>query len=1067
MRATGSTLLETWATSPSSPQQRRDVLTPLAVPGAQQLPRQTAAAASPAGAGALPASDSALGELKLALQRQQARQQQQQQQHQQQQQKYHHHQHYWQQETTSPTPRSRRTRQTRLHEHLKVVKRSVSPAITKQPAPASSSTTAAPFPAIPLALAATPAPLDAEQSADFVAQSSGTLVSPVHGPGGAGGSSGVAATTPAVGTASSTSPRKQRQSTTPQADSMRQSRASPRSTTAGTGAGAEAGHSSAGASDASSVLRTELAALGYAHALLDIVDPLTDHSYHQNSMMPAVELFQATVDDLQARNSDLTLPNFLQALATRHSSNTRTPSINTRAASTSSQASMVQNGAFSALESPTAPQSELPQQSQQSLQPSPPMRANSSEQLYSPRPIPPLLPPLEPTTPRSQRLQAFANIHTPPASQESIKLETSARSTRSSARYSKLASANALSSLTNAAMVAAQVDGMGRVALSRQVLVDQLGPENAEQAIAAAAAASFAAQAADDAQYAPAFGSSRVAVELEEGADGVASLTSRRKTSFNVFDAPSFKSRLARPKRRGGKGGFHILDDKLNHIRSWLASDDEEDLEDENRDKTWVSVPDSWRKDQQWASDEATQIKQRRLEPALEYSREHDLDDEDWPREGDSQGRVRVGGKSVRPLLHTKRQRLLADEDDDESKTNGKNRAHAGVVNCICGRIDTVSADETMVQCDDCHDWMHLDCLDFASADQLPSPYFCHRCADERADRGRQGKRSRRRSNSPVIGVSPSTPMLSSEPTLVATSFSPRASGSFYRSSTGGDLLLAPSPMSSPTRRHVQVPPRSPQHMGLPQMPVTPKLSTLPKADYTPRSPLFYRGGRSRVVSGHFEEGAWIGGWDSNNNFGYDDHTAVASEDTWHDLTMTPSRTVSNTLEWETPNSSRRASTVFGSGTHTGPRSAAQDFLATLHHDDNVGIGHSRAPSYNQRLFGSPVHHHGHTSSPTASQSFTGAHDSSALLAPHSPTFSMKNGPVPARGMRSRVPSIPFGLNAPSSHYASAPSHMSALSAGNPFALGHSRMPSNPFTSSHQRLPSSGYGASLRGSGQY
>ncbi|KAM0790693.1 hypothetical protein ACM66B_004551 [Microbotryomycetes sp. NB124-2] len=1048
MRTSGSTLLETWATSPSSPQPRRDVLSPLAVPGAQQLsPAATGVPRSPAGG--LPVSDSALGELKMALQRQQARQQQQQQQH------------LVQQHHTSPTPRSssRRGRQTRLHEHLTVIKRSVSPAITKA-ATIGSSGSSTSFPAVPSATPtssssslATTAPVGLVQQSQTLSPAA-TQQEQQHDDGGGG----VASTAPAP-LEPATSHRGQRKSAMPQSNSMRQSRTSSARKAA---AASVQSSTDAGAQDDAAHLRTELASLG---------------------MMPADELFKATLDDLQARKSPLTLANFLQTLATRHTSTAANKlTIDTHAAASTSRplSSTSPHSAFSMLETQSTPAVEQ-QQQQPLLRPSSPVRSKSADHMYSPRPVPPLLPPLEPTTPRSQRLQAFATIHTPPASHESAKV-----STRSSTRYGHLSSASALSTLTkpsSTTMVAAQVDGMGRVALSRQVLVDRLGPENAEQAIAAAAAASLNAQT-DDSQFAPTFGSSKTGLELGEGADGAASLTRRSKASFDVFDAPSFKSRLVRSKRpgAGGKSGLHILEDRLDQIRSWLASDDEDEADDEDRDQTWVSVPDSWRKDEQWSVDEALEIKQRRLEPAMEYARDFELEEDESPREGDSQGRVRVGGKSVRPLFHTKRQRLLADDAGDKGgRSNGKARALDGVVNCICGRVETVSDNETMVHCDDCRDWMHLDCLDFASIDQLPSPYLCQRCVDDKADQERATKRTRRSPNSPVIDVSPSTPMLSSEPTLVATSFSPRASGSFYRSSNGADLLLAPSPVSSPTRRHVQVPPRSPQHTGLSQMPVTPKISTLPKADYTPRSPLFYRGGRSRVVSGHFEEGAWSGAggggggaWDGHH-FGYEDNTAVASDDTWHDLTMTPSRTVSNTLEWETPSSSRRASTVFGSGTHSNPRSAAQDFLATLHHDDVVG-GHSRAPSFNQRLFGSPVHQHGHvSSSPSSSQPYSAvaAHGPSSLLAPHSPPFSMKNGvpPPPHRAIRSRVPSVPFGLNPPSSssHYASAPSHMSALSAGNPFALGHSRMPSNPFTSGgpHQRMPSNGYGASLRGAGHY
>ncbi|KAK4057081.1 hypothetical protein OIO90_001981 [Microbotryomycetes sp. JL221] len=1080
MRSSGSTLLESWATSPSSPQRtRRQVLSPLG-------PSSSTTSSSIVRTNALPASDSALDQLKLTMQRQQQREQQSQHQ----QLPFHHH----QQQKSPSAGKRRRDRQTRLHEHLKVVKRSsVSPGSIKpksfvgqegpSPSPVPSPTT--------LTGQTPPPPQQQQQSESPISSSSNT--GPVEGSTRAT-AAGMGPTVPATSRLNKRATETHTPRTTRRTAQLRST--TPNATTSGqiaaAAAASQATEQVSGALDEPSEdairLKTELAALG---------------------LMPSDDLFNATMSALEKSGIELTISNFLQTLATTHTKQALQVDTHVAASTTtlSTTSPVVQSATFSSLESPSTP-TEL-QRNPLAIDPtSSPVRTqivSSYEQLYSPRPIPPLLPPLEPATPRSQRLQAFNTVQTPPASRES---EDKGRPSRVNTRqYTQITSANALASLSKPTMVAAQVEGMGRVALSRQVLVDQLGAQHAEQAIAAAKSV------VDDDRseitavnrlqtFAPAFGSSKF--EFKDDNDSKKALTTQSELKqIQVFDGPKLKIRTRLPRiqrRSGGKGGFHILNDKLGQVRSWLESDDEQDQEqsEEERRQTWIEAPETWHEDEKWDDDEAARVKQTRLEPALSLSTTvEDQDDEALSRQGDSQGRIRVGGKSVRRLLQTKRQRLLEDdaEQGHSRLSKGKSVAHQGVVNCTCGRIQIGDESEGMVQCDDCQDWLHLDCVGISSIKRVPSPWFCERCA---SDEGNRSMKRSKRAGSPGINVSPSTPVLASEPTLVATSFSPRPSGNFYRSN-GGDLLLAPSPTASPTRRHVQVP-RSPQHVAFNQAPATPKLSMLPKTDYTPRSPLFYRGGRSRVISGHYEEGSnWAGGggggWDGHN-YGYDDQALLPTDEPWHDLTMTPSRTVSNTLEWETPGTtSRRASTVFGSGSgggsgaRPGSRSVAQDFLATLHHDEMQGTGgHSRAPSYSQRLFGSPVHQHSHMSpgsTPLSTPTVASMSPHHSLLAPHSPT--MIKGGLSTRPSRARVPSIPFGFQPPH-HTDHSASSMSALSASNPFALGHARMPSNPFTTSlnnaagggggahhpshmsyhyhqhhhHQRLPSNGYSASLR-----
>jgi hypothetical protein len=589
----------------------------------------------------------------------------------------------------------------------------------------------------------------------------------------------------------------------------------------------------------------------------------------------------------------------------------------------------------------------------------------------------PLHRPSEPTPPRPQQPVVVA-----PSTPSRILPPSATPATPSSERQSRLAAFSPaprrpsptatvpiVASGSSSKMVAAQVQGMGRVALSRQLLVDQLGPATAEQAIAAAAAAEPISS-------------------LTFGFGGV------------VQDSPAFEAfghpRAVTPTRRrgGGKMGAHVVDERLGKVRSWLESDDEDD--EEERVLTWFTIPKGWAADLDQA--ERDQLVARRLEPEVEI-KYVDADDEE---ESEVVAEVvRVGGKNITTLLKSKKRRVEEDgkgEDKDQevevdndvnaasraSNRKGKGRAAGGVVECVCSRKDE---DEPMVQCDDCRAWLHLACLDISSARRLPKQWFCFRCTtDGLAPSPLKRPRTAATTEAPATApIRPTTPLLSSrQPTLVPTSFSPRPKGSFYRNSLP-DMALAPSPKSSPSRRTI---PRSPATSTMVPIPVTPQLGQQTRADYSPRSPLFYRSGRVRTVSGAFEDppanglqGGWVGNWDGHvfgNANGYEEHHLLAPLDeddfhprSWHDMTMTPSRTISSSsLGWaepglQTPNTTGRPGAP-GRGGHggagSGTTTASQDFLSALHDDQDPHHETHQQQRYAvaQRLFASPAHQHQH-----------------------------------------------------------------------------------------------------------
>lgn len=299
-----------------------------------------------------------------------------------------------------------------------------------------------------------------------------------------------------------------------------------------------------------------------------------------------------------------------------------------------------------------------------------------------------------------------------------------------------------------------------------------------------------------------------------------------------------------------------------------------------------------------------------------------------------------------------------------------------------------------MVECDACQVWYHLDCLNITSARRLGKEFFCFRCSDQPQPQ-RLGPSPSKRSR-----IFPSTPVVTREPILVPSAFSPRAKGNFYKSDAN-DMVLAPSPQPSPSRR--------PTPMLAP--PVTPQAGHA-RADYSPRSPLFHRTSRSRMISGQFEElpqAGWVGSWDKNSFtsgsiFG-DASTLVMDEDdlpprSWHDLTMTPSRQLSSSTSSWGESLLQTPLTVMRRGVGSTPvgTSASQDFLSGLHQ----GLA-------------TPESLHPDTQTITLAQRlFAGTHHVVPSSSPHGPSnYSLSSSPLAPkhRSGHARMPSIPSFLN--------------------------------------------------------
>lgn len=679
--------------------------------------------------------------------------------------------------------------------------------------------------------------------------------------------------------------------------------------------------------------------------------------------MPQADVLDRALRRMSSSNEKLTVDGFLRSLSSLDAnvspiaSQQRPPqpaalSVSVQAANAAAKDKKV---SFSTLESPSTPSSaDRPA----FLFPSPPQQAPSS--LLPPSHSVSLLPPppafdemppasAHPAAARAARLSAFAN--------RSISAPiVPTLNTMQAQPSAGLPVPPALPSPGVASgLVATSVAGMGRVALSRRSMFGSIGPDSMQQSL------SSPVEAASPQGLLPAFSNASPSTLRQ-------SRSSPIKPSNPASKAPSDASRLLK-------------------LQSWL-DDDGETTEDEDDKRPGAAV-----------AAEATFKAAAAKSAIASVPPPKGVKMVDVPASDDEEGgvRVRVGGKSVH-VLRQSHKRQLDDRADasgmstrmsTRSAVKGKGKA---VAECVCGK--QAEGNPSAVQCAECDVAFHLACLNVASARQLASPWVCNRCAivgqSTAHDEAENVQTTPRLAAKRVRIGTNSTPHIFSEPTFVAsTPLSAPRSNNF---SFAMDIALAPSPTASPVRRFVSAAaPTSPptnKHLVIPVTPQFGDATIRAPGDYSPTSPQNsrVRANRTRMISngaGGFLGSEWLHGWEGHayeqgsqqaqvpapsnplNGFVEEDWPLPA----WSDVTMTPSRALTNSTPatstsssaWDTPfahssapgaSHSRRSSLTHGHpSASTGHfRTPSQDLLAALDRDHHSPSAHH---TFAQRLFGS------------------------------------------------------------------------------------------------------------------
>ncbi|GAA5823168.1 hypothetical protein JCM11251_007507 [Rhodosporidiobolus azoricus] len=517
--------------------------------------------------------------------------------------------------------------------------------------------------------------------------------------------------------------------------------------------------------------------------------------------------------------------------------------------------------------------------------------------------------------------------------------------------------------------------------------------------------------------------------------------------------APSLSGLPKRPRAApsaaaGAAGGN---DDRLAKLKSWL-DDDDDTTEDEdaglsNGKKDAAAELTLKAKAGLVASSlSSTSLagEKRRLEPAMKLVDAPGSDEEEEGME------IRVGGKSVTILRKSHKRQLEEDEaaaaasavepkpivtpvkqkssiptTTRSTRSKGKQKAAS---ECLCGEKVVVEEaegeDSTTKRCSECDVVFHVACLNVPSPHVLPGGWACERCSGVDAaaliDRPSTPPSVPLSAKRVRIGTT-STPIFpGQEPTFVLSStFSPapRRNNDF---SDCADMALAPSPTASPVRQFATVSaamtvPTSPVPSKV-SIPVTPQYGEAAllrsgggsgggyTGDYSPHSPLTQRQRRARVASnggGAFSE-FLNGGWDGldaptgSAHHGSDDYHLQAlghALPAWSDVTMTPSRALASS-------SSGIGMTPHSGGTHASSSSALWDspFAAGGGHHRRPSFtlsgGHLRTPSnLAGDIFSFHNHHHqspSHSAAPSRLFSSANHHDS------HSP---MQQDPFAPAGL--------------------------------------------------------------------
>ncbi|CAL1707272.1 unnamed protein product [Somion occarium] len=145
-------------------------------------------------------------------------------------------------------------------------------------------------------------------------------------------------------------------------------------------------------------------------------------------------------------------------------------------------------------------------------------------------------------------------------------------------------------------------------------------------------------------------------------------------------------------------------------------------------------------------SDSAPKSKENNSRPPLTSSnssgrtkraKHEDIDDmpEEFPKavvNGATNGRNKRKGKEKEkgPLtidIPDDALSSILEPIDGNADPNPQEEEEAGVTRCIC---DGAGDDETMVECDSCHEWQHCQCMGL-TPDTIPEEYFCERCRPE------------------------------------------------------------------------------------------------------------------------------------------------------------------------------------------------------------------------------------------------------------------------------------------------------------------------------------------------
>ncbi|KAJ8292990.1 hypothetical protein OF846_003710 [Rhodotorula toruloides] len=737
----------------------------------------------------------------------------------------------------------------------------------------------------------------------------------------------------------------------------------------------------------------------------------------QHGIVPQADVLDRALRSMSSSNEKLTVDGFLRSLSSLDANvspiaaqqrPTQPPAltVSVQAANSAANGKKV---SFNTLASPSTPSSA---ERTAFLFPSPSQQASAT--LLPPTQPGSLLPPApafgdpqtKPTHPgaaRAARLSAFA-------SRSFSAPDIPTLNTLQTAVPSGLPIPPPLPSPSAASgLVATSVAGMGRVALSRRSMFGSIGPDAMQPSL------SSPAEAVPPQGLLPAFSNSSSSALRQ-------SRSSPIKPSSSAAKVPSDASRLLK-------------------LQSWL-DDDGETTEDEDDKRSGAAV-----------AAEATFKAVAAKSAIASVPPPKGMKMVDVPASDDEEGgpRMRVGGKSVQVLRQSHKRQLddhvdassMSTRMSTRSAVKGKGRA---VAECVCGK--QAEGNPNAVQCAECDVAFHLSCLNVASARQLASPWVCNRCAiagQSAAENEAENVQTTPRMTTKRVRIGTnSTPHILSEPTFVAsTPVSAPRSNNF---SFAMDIALAPSPTASPVRRFTSAAaPTSPppnKHLVIPVTPQFGDATIRAPGDYSPTSPQNsrVRANRTRMISngaGGFLGSEWLHGWDGHayeqgahpapappnalNGFVEEDWPLPA----WSDVTMTPSRALTNSTPatstsssaWDTPfahssahpsSQSRRSSATFGHpSASTGHfRTPSQDLLAALDRDHHSPSAHH---TFAQRLFGSagPAADHQHYAHDPAAAPFSSP--TTRPISPLNPRRQLQHGYAQHR----RQPSFGDGLGRP------------------------------------------------------